>query len=222
MKLHRYLIAAALALGLAACASEYTESEAPKHLTLSDATAHVDVRFAGGSSQLVARDAGRLQALAASGAIDPSDVVTVSPGGPPALARDRVRSVAAVLLPYRIVVSQRQLAGVPPDRAIIQTGRYLVSLPPCPNWSKWSTLDMTNAHASNFGCTTANNLGMMVASPADLVGGRPVGLADALPAVAAVNRYRTDNVQLPAAATVGPIGAPQTGAPTGGGAETAP
>ena len=61
MKLHRYLAPVALAL-LSACASEYTEAEAPKDLRLDNATTHVDLRFAPGSTRLAARDATRLRA----------------------------------------------------------------------------------------------------------------------------------------------------------------
>ena len=67
MKPLTHLMAAVLTLGLAACASEYTESEAPKNLTIDNATARVDVRFAPGSTQLAAADVGRLRGLAASG-----------------------------------------------------------------------------------------------------------------------------------------------------------
>jgi pilus assembly protein CpaD len=224
MKLQPYLIAAVLALGLAGCASEYTESEAPKNLTIDNATARVDVRFAPGSSHLAATDAARLRGLAASGSVSGTDRVTVAAAGNPALATARFESIAAVLLPYGIVASQRTIGGVPANRAIIEAGRYMVSLPPCPNWSKWAPLDYSNTHASNFGCSNAVNLGMMVASPADLVEGRPLGFADAVPAVAAVQRYQADKVVLPAAATltaipsasVAPTGSGATGAGTAG------
>jgi pilus assembly protein CpaD len=217
MKLHLRLIAAALLLGMTACASQYTESEAPKDLTLDSASTRIDVRFAPGSSRLLAGDAARLRALVASGRINPSDPVTVSAGGSPALAAARFETVAAMLLPYRIVAGNRPLGGVPANRAIIQSQRYMVSLPPCPNWSRTAQLDLANAHASNWGCSTASNLGMMVASPADLAEGRPLGLADAIPAAAAVQRYQSDKVQLPAAAALTNIPA-ATSAPTGAGA----
>ena len=57
----------------------------------------------------------------------------------------------------------------------------------------------------------------MVWSAADLAEGRPVGLHDAIPAAAAVQRYQKDEVKLPTAATLGPIAATST-APTGSGA----
>src|SRR5437016_461028 len=89
MKLHHHLVAVGLALGLAACASQYTESETPKNLVLDDASAAIDVRFAPGSNRLLAGDAARLRALVARGAISQSDRVTVLAGGPPDLAAAR-------------------------------------------------------------------------------------------------------------------------------------
>jgi pilus assembly protein CpaD len=103
---------------------------------------------------------------------------------------------------------------MPPNRALVSVGRYAVTLPPCPNWSQPRANDFTNALPSNFGCATATNLGLMVASPGDLTSGRQLGLASGKRAAAAVDRYLNDTVpELPAEATLGPI---QTGA--GGGA----
>lgn len=218
MKMRHRLAAATLLLGLAACAAQYTDNEWPKQVKLDNASARVDVRFAAGSSRLFPRDAARLRALAASGSIAPSDRVIVAASGPPWLAEARFEAVAQALLPYRIVAMQGPLTPVPANRAIIESERYLVTLPPCPNWSKYPPLGYTNTHASNFGCTTAVDLALMVANPADLAEGRPLGPVDAIPAAAAVQRYQGDKVQLPAAASLSGIGAGGTAAPTGGGA----
>jgi pilus assembly protein CpaD len=217
MKTHRHLAAVALVLGLAACVTEYSDVEAPKHLTLDNASARIDVRFAPGSSRLLAGDAARLHALAAGGRIAPSDRVAVSAAGGPALAGARFAAIATELQRHRIVATELPLGGVPANRAIIQTGRYFVTSPPCPNWSKNPPVDYTNAHASNFGCATVTNFASMVSSPADLVEGRPIGLADAIPAAAAVQRYQSDKVVLPAGAGLGPIAATPLAA-TGSGA----
>jgi hypothetical protein len=57
----------------------------------------------------------------------------------------------------------------------------------------------------------------MVASPADLAEGRPLGLADAIPAAAAVQRYQSDKIVLPSETAIGPISGGSAG-PTGSGA----
>ena len=204
MKTHPYLAAASLLLTLAACTpwtADYTESEAPNNLVVNNASSRIDVRFVPGSSQLLPGDALRLRRLAATGQIAPSDRVTVAAAGGPGLAAARVSTVADQLVGYGISVGARTLA-VAPNRAIIDTGRYMVTLPPCPNWSKEATVRFTNTLSSNFGCATTSNLGEMIASPADLAEGRPVGLAEGQPAASAVDRYLTDKVTLPAAVTI--------------------
>jgi pilus assembly protein CpaD len=219
MRAHPYLVSVGLFLALAACApgaAEYTESEVPKNLVLDNASSRIDVHFAPGSSHLYARDAARLRRLAASGGIVPSDRITVATTGSPGLAAARFRTIAALLLPYGVVASQGTLALLPANHAIIDTGRYLVTLPPCPNWSKEATVRFDNSTASNLGCATMVDLGLSVASPADLAQGRPVGTADAIPAAAAVQRYEADKVVLPSASGLGPVSAPTTPTPGGG------
>jgi pilus assembly protein CpaD len=223
MKFHPHLVPALLLLALAACspgAAEYTESEAPKGLTLDNASAQVDVRFGRGSSRLLPADAARLRALAATGGIAKSDRVLVAAAGSPALAAARFRTIAAELLRYGIVATQRPLVSAARDHAVVESVRYMVTLPACPNWSGPGPHDFTNALHSNFGCATGVNLGLSVASPADLAGGRPVALADGQPAAAAVNRYLNDKVQLPTATTVGPIAASSSATPAAAGASS--
>jgi pilus assembly protein CpaD len=206
-------VAAALGIpGLPACvppAVDYTESEWQKTLRLDPAPAQLAVGFAPGSSHILPGDLARLRATAASGGIVPSDRVAVAVAGSPSLAAARFDAVAASLLPYGIVPSPAQGLGAPPGTALIRRERYLATLPPCPDWSKPAAGagDFTNTASSNFGCAAAVNLGLMVATPADLVEPRQLGPTDARPAVEAVNNYRLGKVQLPAAARVGPIAA---------------
>ena len=214
MKRSLYFLAIPAMLALAACrpgAAEYTEAEAPKLLKIDSAASQVTLAFAAGSDLLGPGEAAKLQRLALSGRIGPADRVTISPSGGPLLQRERIEAISGELLRYGIVAVATPLAGVPHDRAIVTIGRYMVSLPPCPNWSQYPASDFSNARSSNFGCTTASNLGLMVANPADLV--------------SAVTRYLTDKVKLPetgagAAALAAPTaggGAPAAGAgtPTG-------
>jgi pilus assembly protein CpaD len=97
-------------------------------------------------------------------------------------------------VPYGIAVSGTGVASVPPNHATVEVVRTLVTLPPCPNWSKPPQPDYENAPSSNFGCATETNLGLMVANPTDLASARPLGPAEGQPAAAAVQRYLTDKV----------------------------
>jgi len=228
MKRPLYLLAIPVMLALAACrpgAAEYTEAEAPKLLRVDSAASQISLAFAGGSDRLAAGESARLHQLALSGRIGPGDRVTIAPSGGPLLQEERVAAISRELLRYGIVATAGPLAAVPRDHAIVMIGRYMVTLPRCPNWSQYPASDFTNARTSNFGCAVASNLGLMVASPADLAGGRELANADGTPAISAMTRYLTDKVKLPdtgagaaaLAASSGTGGAPAAGAgtPTG-------
>jgi len=217
-------LAIPLMLMLAACraaVAEYSEAEAPNQLAVSSAASAVDVRFLRHSDRLVPGDAARLAQLAMNGDIKRSDQVTVSLSGAGPLAERRAAAVARELLHYGIAASVRPLADIAPDTARVGIGRYLVTLPPCPNWSKPPANDFTNAVSSNLGCATASNLGLMVAYPVDLVSPRALGPADGQPAAAAVNRYLNDKVQLPSQNQALPLATSGAGPAAGGGAPTA-
>jgi pilus assembly protein CpaD len=209
MKKHLYPIVVALLTANAGCApgiAEYSKSEAPTRLRIDGATREVSIAFAPGSARLAVGDGARLDRLVAAGGIRPADRVDIAASGSPGLAEARSAAISRRLLRWGIVADTSPLAGLPPDQAIVTVGRYALTLPRCPNWSMRDPGDFTNAPASNFGCATAVNLGLMVASPADLTGGRTLGAADGKPAVAAVDAYLDGRVQLPTEVSLTPIG----------------
>lgn len=213
MSKRMFSIAVLPLLGLAACmpgAAEYSKSEAPTQLRVDRVQDRVEVAFAPGSARLSAGEAARLDRLVASGAIRPADRVAVSASGSAGLAAGRAAAISAALLRYGIVADAHPLAAVPPNRAVLAIGRYAVTLPPCPNWSQPADYDFTNSQSSWYGCASATNLGMMVASPGDLAGGRPLAQADGMPAAAAVDRYLNDRVKEPPSETALPF-APAAG-----------
>ena len=211
MDIRLYPIAVPLLLGLAACVTEYSKSEAPAALKVDGAESRVEIAFAGGSDRLAAAEAGRLDRLVLAGNIRPADRVAIAAAGPPGLAVRRAAAISSELLRYRIVASTQTLDTLPANRAIVSVGRYTVTLPACPNWSQSLSYEFTNAFSSNYGCANTTNLGLMVASPADLVSGRTLAPADAQPAVAAVQRYMADRVKQPPAPTASPFAASSGG-----------
>lgn len=209
----------AMALTVAGCApgaAEYTKAEAPNRLQVEGAATTVVVAFAPGSSRLSAISASELDRLVSNGAIRPPDRVSVAAAGSPTLAAAREAAMARQLLRWGIVADAQPLPAVARDRAVVTIARYAVRLPPCPNWSQPRANDFTNAPPSNFGCATAVNLGLMVASPADLVAGRTLGPAAGQPAAAAISRYLTDQVPMPNLVAIGPLAAAPPAAPAGG------
>ena len=117
-----------------------------------------------------------------TGSIRPADRVEIAAAGPPGLAQQRAAAISGELLRYGVVTTTLALDTVPANHAIVSIGRYAVTLPTCPNWSQSPAADFTNDYSSYYGCATATNLGLMVASPADLVSGRPFSAPDAQPA----------------------------------------
>jgi pilus assembly protein CpaD len=216
MNIRLYPIAVPLLLGLAACVTEYSKSEAPAALQVDGAESRVEIAFAGGSGRLSPGEARRLDGLVLAGNIRPADRVAIAAAGPPGLAERRSAAISSELLRYGVVASTQTLDTVPANRAIVSVGRYTVTLPSCPNWSQSLSYEFTNAFSSNYGCANTTNLGLMVASPADLASGRTLAPADGQPAVAAVERYMNDRIKQPPAPTATPFAA-STGSDTGGG-----
>jgi pilus assembly protein CpaD len=211
MRIRLRLIAATLMVALAGCATDYSKSEAPNLLRVDGAETRIDLSFAPGSARLAPGEATRLDRVVATGIIRPADRVTVAAAGPPALAQRRAAVVSSALLAYGIVADTLPAEVAPANHAIVGIGRYTVTLPPCPNWSQAPDALYTNAYTSNWGCAAATNLGLMVASPADLVSGRTLAPADGQPAVAAVQRYMTDRIKQPPAPTASPFAASSGG-----------
>jgi len=219
MRTGLFPIALTLLLGLAACVTDYSKSEAPNNLRVDGSESRIDLAFAPGSARLSSVEAARLDRLVATGVIRPGDRVNITTGGPPGLAERRAAVLSSALLAYGIVADILPIQATPANQAVIGVGRYTVTLPPCPNWSSPSTAEYTNAHNSNWGCAAATNLGLMVASPGDLVRGRILGPAEGQPAVAAVERYMNDRIKNPPSPTASPFAASSGGGggDTGGG-----
>ena len=205
-----------LLLGLAACAAEYSKSEAPTALRVDGAQSRQEIAFAAGSAALTPSEVRKLNDWVLSGGIRPADRVAIAAGGLPALAQARTAAISQVLLRWGIVATPQPLADVAANRAVVNVGRYAVTLPTCPNWSQSLQWEFTNAYTSNYGCADATNLGLMVASPGDLVSGRQFTGVDAVPAVNAVDLYLTDRIKPPPQPTASPFAAPTGGAAPGG------
>jgi pilus assembly protein CpaD len=221
MKIHLYPVALPLLLRLAACVAEYSKSEAPNELRVDGAETRRELAFAAGSAYLSPGELRKLDQWVLSGGIRPADRVAIAAAGPPSLAERRVAAVSSEFLRYGIVATPLALDAVPANHAIVSVGRYAVTLPTCPNWSQSLSWEFTNAFTSNYGCADATNLGLMVASPADLVSGRSFAGTDAQPAADAVQRYLTDRVKRPPPTTASPFAGSSGGGGDSGGAAPA-
>jgi len=66
---------------------------------------------------------------------------------------------------------------------------------PCPPWVLFPANSHSNADSPYLGCSTAVNLRAMVANPADLERGRPLGPADGSRETLAVENYQQGKVK---------------------------
>jgi pilus assembly protein CpaD len=218
MKNHLRFVVLPLTLGVAACAAEYSKSEAPAQLRVDGADTRRELAFAAGSAYLSPSELRKIDGWVLSGSILPADRVEIATAGPRGLAEQRAAAISRELLRYGVVTQTLALDTVPANHAIVSIGRYAVTLPTCPNWSQSPAADFTNAYSSYYGCATATNLGLMVASPADLVSGRPLSATNAQVTGNAVQRYLTDRVKVPPNPTPSPFGGGGGDSGGGGGA----
>jgi pilus assembly protein CpaD len=218
VKMRFYPVLFPVRLALVGCAAEYSKSEAPTALRVDGAESRREIAFAAGSATLSPNEIRKINDWVLSGSVRPADHVAIAAGGPSALAAARTSAVARALLRWGIVATPEPFADVAANRAVVNIGRYAVTLPDCPNWSQSLQWEFTNAYTSNYGCADATNLGLMVASPGDLVRGREFTRADAVPAIGAINLYLTDKVKVPPEPTASPFAAPSGGGGGGAGA----
>lgn len=107
----------------------------------------------------------------------------------------RNRAVADLLAAEGIAVQPlpADAGGGPPapDTVRVTVRSTVVILPGCPDWRSWPNYStFHNQPVSDWSCSTAVNLGMMVATPADLVRGRVPGDADGTVAARSIENYR--------------------------------
>src|SRR5262249_57044690 len=94
MKSNLRLAVLPLVLGLAACAAEYSKSEAPDTLRVDGAESRLSIAFAGGSDRLTVGEAARLDRIVGSGTLRPPGRVQIAAPGLPGLARRRAAAVS--------------------------------------------------------------------------------------------------------------------------------
>jgi pilus assembly protein CpaD len=195
-------VLALAAIGLLAGCSEplsvtsYSPSEQPSELQVTYTQLTQPLRFQPGSDRLAPGERERLIAFAQRRELTVGDNVQfASAPTSDALARRRAQAAVAALASGGVRffnVSQTSDPALPRDSAEFRLDRHLVTLPRCPNWSS-EPQNWSNRPSSNFGCANTTNLGLMIANPADLVGGRTLGPSDGTHEALGVRRYRSGN-----------------------------
>jgi pilus assembly protein CpaD len=201
-----FLIAGAALVALASCAPEtayWSPAESPKTVRVDWVNFAHTVRFPARGSELSTEERARLDRFLGTVSPDYGDQIMVGTGTAADADPAGGQRVAAV---RRLLEARRVPAtALPPspeatawDGSVrLVVGRYVVTPPNCPDWSKDAGEDRTNRPASNFSCATATNLGLMVANPGDLIRGREMGPTDGEHATRVIRVYRGGNQYAP-------------------------
>ncbi len=194
----RGLACLAAVLMVSACAGDASEhwspQEAPKENKVSWITFDHQVEFASPASSLSQMERAKISRFLDEIDIGDSDRVFIRANQGP--GNHQVAAVAKHLRTMRVKAEIIVARGAVRPVSVV-VGRYLVTPPRCPDWTKQPGLDAANRRSSNFGCATTSNLGLMVADPGDLVQGAPMGPSDGEKGASAVNKYRNDKVKEP-------------------------
>ena len=187
-------------LALAACATpveQWQPVQAPKTNTVEFVRLNHTVRFAPGATALAPAETRRLMNFVDDAEIAGGEEIYLDAVPTDRLSQARQASIRRLLSQRGVrAIAMPAVAGAGSERlalgdeVALQVERYVVTPPACPNWSKPTGGDPTNTEASNFGCATTTNLGLMIANPRDLLSGQKPGPADADPALRAVRNYR--------------------------------
>lgn len=197
IKMNVAILGLAIALGIAGCTPEaehWVGGESPKRLHVDHLRMKFIATFAPDSADLSKTEIAKLDAFLDQSGVRHSDHVYIEASPDDPMAATRIGQLAQELdrrgLGAQAVPADAD--GPTANQLIVLVDRYVVSLPDCPNWTLPPANDHGNEVASNFGCATTTDLGLMIDDPRDLVIGRTMGPADANPAIDAVARYRDD------------------------------
>ena len=198
-----------LALMMSACTSTTVENweqvKPEKRPEVQSVDHHHAVQFAGRSTRLSTFEEQQLARFLADIGAARDNQVVISPritfadsGAGAQTARARAHAISRFLrargLDPEIVLTPTETAAGP-SRVDVVVRQYLVTLPPCPDWTDRPGWNFGNQRSGNWGCATATNLGLMVADPADLVRGAGPQPAAAEPLVLSIDRYRRDEIK---------------------------
>ncbi len=192
------VVTLAMTTTMAACSSRtdnWSPAQSPKANKVNWVSHSHTVRPATFGNGLTTAERDRLDQFAAEVSLGYGDQVIIKTP-----KRHRAKTAVALARYFRarrldpkiqvIVGNQRRRN----DTMTVTVGRYVVTAPKCPDWTKPAGPDPSNRVGSNFGCATTSNFGLMLVDPGDLVRGRPKGPGDGVAASRLVRKYRNGNV----------------------------
>jgi pilus assembly protein CpaD len=149
-------------------------------------TVAVTLPFARAGTPFDSNDQLRLASLVAGYLDRGHGPITIVAPAEPREIRDQLVAAGVPTNAIRTVVSE---AGAG-NAVTLRYERYVAMLPQCGDWTGSTSRNPLNDVHSNFGCAMQNNLGVMVADPADLVRMRDASATDTQNANRVIQRYR--------------------------------
>ena len=197
-----------LGLGLAslsACSdrsAHWSPVQAPKKNQVSWAEYHHPVIFKNTSAKLEKTEKVSLSRFLARVARGEgvSVMLATRTASPSSITQRREASLASHLMEHGYSVSRTKAKrgdSAHLNSIRLTVGRYIVTPPTCPDWSKDSSGDPFNRVTSNFRCASVSNLGLMVANPEALIRGTQTGPADGEAVTLGISNYRKGEVETP-------------------------
>jgi pilus assembly protein CpaD len=190
-------LAAVIVTGCAQDAGDYSQVQSSKDIQVRWITLDHAVLFDPGVSVLSTSERFRLDAFVGGLALRDSDRFRVDVGG--VNHSDPVASARTSAIVQRLRLRKPAFSGgqAPSQGVRLEVGRYVALPPNCPDWSRPSSSNPGNVNDSNFGCSAATNLSLMIADPGDLVRGRSLTPGDGQALSLGIQRYRAGKVKNP-------------------------
>ena len=197
-------VAAVIMTGCAQGEANYSRAQSIKDIEVRWVSLDHPVFFDAGTSILSSSERTRLDAFVGGLSLRDSDRFLVDAGtsrGLDPLGEARTNAIAQRLRQFNPGATATTYAGgqAPKQGVRLVVGRYVALPPNCPDWSRPSNSNPGNLPDSNFGCSAATNLSLMIADPADLVRGRRLAPGDGQALSLGIQRYRAGAVRDPAA-----------------------
>ncbi|SKA36939.1 Pilus biogenesis CpaD protein (pilus_cpaD) [Enhydrobacter aerosaccus] len=176
------------------------------------------IGFRPGTGQIDPNQAHELHAMVNAGRAAQRDefvVVTDGSGGPiqQARAQQVMRSLSGAGARWVSSAVEPAMA-MGPNQVVVVRSDYRLGERNCPDDNPATIRNNTESVMGGFGCTTAYNMGQMLARPRDAAVGRDPGPADGTVNAAAIQRYREGKVRTvtPTATTTDGVVGATTGA----------
>ena len=196
----RFLSLVLVAGCVAACAENpvVQQATADTRFDPTRADSMVSVTFAGNAPGPDSAQVSSLRSIVEKGRRAQRDeFVVVADGSGGAMQKLRAQRVGQALADAGarwVSTSVEPAMAMGPNTVVVVRSEYLLGFRDCPDFVPATSANPNEAAMPGFGCSSAYNMGQMLARPRDAAVGRSPGPADGTVTAAAIARYRAGQV----------------------------